>query len=157
MARIERSKLVVGQEYYFSDKKVGRGIFVGRDLNSVYFTPRVLDGYATVGEGKWKGTVDFLGRDNLRGFEEVVDSTVKVTSKDLNYWRENAEEDYLQVPISVLRYISELEKEVESKYSDEEVKFQANVLLNKLLYKQGFSTNIIGGLVNDWYETFKKK
>ena len=30
--------------------------------------------------------------------------------KDLNYWKANAEEDYKQVPISVLRYISELEK-----------------------------------------------
>lgn len=32
--------------------------------------------------------------------------------KDLNYWKSNAEEDYLKVPISVLRYISELEKVV---------------------------------------------
>jgi len=77
--------------------------------------------------------------------------------KDLNYWKANAEEDYLQVPISVLRYITELEKEVESKYSEEEVKSQANVLLNNLLYKQGFNTNMIGGIVNDWFETFKKK
>lgn len=30
--------------------------------------------------------------------------------KDLAYWKANAEEDYLHVPISVLRYISELEK-----------------------------------------------
>lgn len=30
--------------------------------------------------------------------------------KDLNYWKNNAEEDYLQVPISGLRYITELEK-----------------------------------------------
>jgi hypothetical protein len=30
--------------------------------------------------------------------------------KDLNYWKNNAEEDYLTTPISVLRYISELEK-----------------------------------------------
>ena len=34
--------------------------------------------------------------------EEVV--------KDLEYWRLNAEEDYLTTPISVLRYIGELEK-----------------------------------------------
>lgn len=32
--------------------------------------------------------------------------------KDLNYWKKNAEEDYLKVPISVLRYITELEKAV---------------------------------------------
>ena len=30
--------------------------------------------------------------------------------EDLNYWKQNAEEDYLKTPISVLRYISELEK-----------------------------------------------
>jgi hypothetical protein len=38
------------------------------------------------------------------GPEEVV--------KDLGYWRLNAEEDYLHTPISVLRYIGELEKEI---------------------------------------------
>jgi hypothetical protein len=32
--------------------------------------------------------------------------------KDLNYWKKNAEEDYMKVPISVLRYITELEKSV---------------------------------------------
>jgi hypothetical protein len=29
--------------------------------------------------------------------------------KDLNYFKKNAEEDYMKVPISVLRYITELE------------------------------------------------
>lgn len=33
--------------------------------------------------------------------------------KDLEYYKNNAEEDYLTTPISVLRYISELEKAVE--------------------------------------------
>jgi hypothetical protein len=32
------------------------------------------------------------------------------TTKDLEYWKNNGEEDYLHTPISVLRYISELEK-----------------------------------------------
>jgi hypothetical protein len=31
------------------------------------------------------------------------------SNKDLAYWRAHAEEDYLTTPISVLRYISELE------------------------------------------------
>ena len=31
------------------------------------------------------------------------------TKKDLEYYRKNAEEDYLTTPISVLRYISEME------------------------------------------------
>ena len=30
--------------------------------------------------------------------------------KDLNYWKNNCEEDYINTPISVLRYITELEK-----------------------------------------------
>lgn len=41
--------------------------------------------------------------------------------KDLVYYRANAEEDYLAVPISVLRYISLLEQEIEKRYSEEEV------------------------------------
>ena len=35
-------------------------------------------------------------------------------NKDLDYWKKNAEEDYMQVPISVLRYISELEEVVQN-------------------------------------------
>jgi len=35
--------------------------------------------------------------------------------KDLKYYKNNCEEDYINTPISVLRYITELEKEVESK------------------------------------------
>lgn len=31
------------------------------------------------------------------------------TIEDLNYWKKNAEEDYMKVPISVLRYITKLE------------------------------------------------
>jgi len=41
-----------------------------------------------------------------------------MVNKDLKYWRQNAEEDYLTTPISVLRYISELEKG----YTEEKVK-----------------------------------
>ena len=42
--------------------------------------------------------------------------------KDLNYWKNNAEEDYLTTPISVLKYISELEKVTPIELpSDEEI------------------------------------
>jgi hypothetical protein len=34
--------------------------------------------------------------------------------KDLDYYKQNAEEDYMTTPISVLRYITELEKTVKS-------------------------------------------
>jgi hypothetical protein len=42
--------------------------------------------------------------------------------KDLQFWRENAEEDYLKVPISVLKYISKLETELENIYSIEDMR-----------------------------------
>lgn len=35
--------------------------------------------------------------------------------KDLNYWKNNAEDDYIQTPISVLRYITELEEKAPKK------------------------------------------
>lgn len=35
------------------------------------------------------------------------------TKEDLNYWKNNAEEDYITTPISVLKYISKLEEELE--------------------------------------------
>jgi hypothetical protein len=34
---------------------------------------------------------------------------MQTQNKDLDYYRKNAEEDYLTTPISVLRYISEME------------------------------------------------
>jgi len=37
---------------------------------------------------------------------------IKEEDKDLNYWKENCKGDYLHTPISVLRYITELEKAV---------------------------------------------
>ena len=33
--------------------------------------------------------------------------------KDLDYFKQNAEEDYIKTPISVLRYITELEQKLE--------------------------------------------
>jgi len=35
---------------------------------------------------------------------------MKEEDKDLNYWKENAEDAYMLTPICVLRYITELEK-----------------------------------------------
>jgi len=41
-------------------------------------------------------------------------------TKDLNYWKLNAEEDYIKTPISVLKYISELEQAIENQESEEQ-------------------------------------
>jgi hypothetical protein len=70
--------------------------------------------------------------------EEVV--------KDLEYWRLNAEEDYITTPISVLRYIGELEKG----YSEEEV--------IKILYQFHYDlVNSNFDTKEEWFEQFKKK
>lgn len=45
---------------------------------------------------------------------------MSIEEKDLNYWKKNAEEDYMKVPISVLRYIMELEKVVLSQLKESE-------------------------------------
>ena len=60
-----------------------------------------------------------------------------------------------ETPITM--FIEGAKWQQEKSYSEEEVKFQANKLLNDLLYKQGFNTNVIGGIVNEWFEQFKKK
>jgi hypothetical protein len=44
---------------------------------------------------------------------------VKSKGKTLGYWKNNAEEDYREVPISVLRYISILEEFVEELISEQ--------------------------------------
>ena len=47
---------------------------------------------------------------------------IKIMVKDLKYWKNNCEEDYLHTPISVLRYISELENTIEKSFTENEVR-----------------------------------
>ena len=66
--------------------------------------------------------------------------------KGLNYYKNNAEEDYLGVPISVLRYIDKLEKQQKRSYSEEEL----IILLKK------FKKDIINSTeLDDDFETLK--
>jgi len=75
--------------------------------------------------------------------------------KDLEYWKNNAEEDYLQVPISVLKYISKLEIALEEKYSQEEVLKFSGIVLSQ--YKGG-NTNIEQtNLLKETLQLFKNK
>jgi len=39
--------------------------------------------------------------------------TMSNDKQDLSYWKQNAEENYVTTPISVLSYISKLEKRIE--------------------------------------------
>lgn len=69
----KRSELVIGKEYYFSGVRIGRGVFAGRSVKGIYFTPTVRDGYSLATDKGWEHTVSFLPWDDLEGFEEVKD------------------------------------------------------------------------------------
>lgn len=45
------------------------------------------------------------------------------STKDLNYYKNNCEEDYINTPISVLRYITELEQALQLKQDGVSVSF----------------------------------
>ena len=62
---------------------------------------------------------------------------------------QDKQEDYLQVPISVLRYISQLEQQ--QGYNKEELKTIA-----KDAYEMG-RNGILIGVFNKWFEQFKNK
>jgi hypothetical protein len=61
------------------------------------------DYHGTKNVGNWHG------EDEL---ELVIDDSPQVI-RDLDYFKENAKENYITTPISVLRYISELENALE--------------------------------------------
>ena len=83
--------------------------------------------------------------------EELKQVTLEEV-KDLNYWKNNAEEDYLLVPISVLRYISELEKQQERSYSEEDM-FDCW----KASHTGGLNNESLKVHFKQWFEQFKKK
>jgi len=72
--------------------------------------------------------------------------------KDLAYWKENAEEEYMKVPISVLRYITELEERM---YSEEEVGELVYTIIGQ--YANKVNIMIDGSIINGLFEQFKKK
>ena len=70
--------------------------------------------------------------------------------KDIAYWKNNAEEDYLKVPISVLRYISELEKTM---YSEEDMA-ESFIACWKANVPEGIECKLS---FKEWFEQFNKK
>jgi hypothetical protein len=68
---------------------------------------------------------------------------IKEEDKDLNYWKENCKEDYLHTPISVLRYITELESKVNNGVLDDVS--QQRELLNALADNFNESTHTYVG------------
>ena len=57
----------------------------------------------------------------------------KKLNKDLEYWKNNAIEDYITTPISVLRYIGELEKEVLNQHKEENITNDGECGSNELI------------------------
>ena len=62
-----------------------------------------------------KKEIDSFSNSHIKSSPILKIIEVGVEVKGLPYWKENAEEDYITTPISVLRYISELEQEIKSK------------------------------------------
>ena len=58
-------------------------------------------------------------------------------TKDLAYWKNNAEENYMTTPISVLKYITKLENQIETIKaqlpSDEEIENEAEDYTDKFV------------------------
>lgn len=69
--------------------------------------------------------------------------------KDLNYYKENCAEDYLMTPISVTRYITELEKKAEETINPTRSSLQLPSELEPVLAKIEH-INSLGK--SNWYE-----
>jgi hypothetical protein len=93
--------------------------------------------------------------------EEFLDNTNKQETleevKDLDFWKNNTEEDYLKVPISVLRYISELERQQERMYSEEDMREAFIAGGNSLIEEDDDYGTEYDAYMEQWFEQFKKK
>ncbi len=78
-------------------------------------------------------------------------------AKDLNYWKNNAEENYITTPISVLRYISELEQEVKTSYSEEDMREAFIAGGNSQIEEDDSYGSKYLKYMEEWFEKFKKK
>lgn len=84
--------------------------------------------------------------------------------KGLDYWKTNAEEDYRQVPISVLRYISELENHIERSKAPEMLEILEESVINlKILRDQiDFESKVnnrfeeLQHVISNWIERQEK-
>jgi hypothetical protein len=94
------------------------------------------------------GKEAFMESAGLKPKQETLEEV-----KDISYWKKNCEENYITTPISVLRYISELEKR---SYSEEDMK-KAFCNGGNLDYSVLTSTEVGTKILNKWFKQFKKK
>ena len=90
-----------------------------------------------------RGYKDSVWYEIIISQEEPKQETIEEV-KDLAYWRVNAKEDYIEVPISVLRYITELEERM---YSEDEVKH---------IISEALQSALVTVDLEQWFEQFKK-
>jgi hypothetical protein len=101
------------------DKVMWRGAWGNDEPKEAY-----IRGIQITNGSKYGDDVNQVSWDKVRDREVVVDldnghwayggqlSKIKREDKDLEYYKNNAEEDYITTPISVLRYITELESKI---------------------------------------------
>ena len=91
----------------------------GYSINKIGDEGKIVDIDLT--DGSYRISVKgrtFRGHENISNWhgedeiELVIDNSPQ-SIKDLKYFKENAEENYITTPISVLRYINELENALE--------------------------------------------
>ena len=89
-----------GKQYFKSVSEREILEFEGDDLYNPYF---------------YQGSTQIPIKDeiDLTNYDLKVIATPK--EEDIEYWKNNAEENYLTTPISVLKYITKLEKLLKSK------------------------------------------
>ena len=63
------------------------------------------------------------------------------STKDLNYYKNNCEEDYINTPISVLRYITELEQALQLQQTGVMARCFEDYIGKKFIYKSKITTH----------------
>ena len=118
---------------------------------------KVLEVVANIPQSSYKiGEVTKLdGYEYITEYKIIIPQEETKKEKDLAYWKENAEEDYMKVPISVLRYITELEERM---YSEEDLReaFENGVGSGK--YQEKYGDNARGSMSFEYFiEQLKNK
>lgn len=111
-----------------------------------------------------KKLIDFMEHLSwYYGIDEVIDCTKhteiveryldqqsneveNIQGEPLSYWQENAEEEYLHTPISVLKYISILENLVDK--NEERVESIATYFSKKTAMPTSWSNDILDFIIN---------
>lgn len=99
----------------------------------------------------------YCGCETTQSDDECYAKPKQEKVEDLEYWKKNAEEDFAKAPISVLRYISELEIYQEEKtHSKEDMRaaWNSSEQNMRFTFSSSFYKNVT---FEKWIEQFKKE